>query len=520
MRSICTSIVATLVLAGTSLAATITVPDDYASIQAAIDASSDGDVIHVRAGIYTDVHDGFIVNTKGKAITLLAIDGAGSAVIDGSGQWRGCSFTNGETNDTVIDGFTIRNCNSGGPVVNGGAVWCDGGSPSILNCVITNNTGTGYGAGICCNTGGASPIISGCTITNNTGTGDWGCGAGLSAGGDGQAAISDCLISGNHASLTGGGLRLTGHWPPIVGCTITNNTSDHDGGGVHIDWGNKEFIDCIFDSNLASVDGGAVSINSGTSKFMNCQFTNNQAERGGGLYLDTEIGSATAILNGCTIAGNTAFTSGGGGIKADGQMISLIDCMITGNTALGSGGGLDCVGNRAWITGCHFANNTATGSKSYGGAIRLYTCAGSISNCTIEGNAATFWGGGISLYESSATIANCLIRNNSTDQVGGGIAVQNSSPLIVDCTISGNSAASYGGGLRTGNGDPALARNVFCANSPDDIGGPWTDIVDNIFAGECPVYVGACCTNGGCVQVLPEECNGYLGKWLGAGLQL
>jgi parallel beta-helix repeat protein len=196
-------------------------------------------------------------------------------------------------------------------------------------------------------------------------------------------------------------------------------------------------------------------------------------------------------------------------------MISLIDCVITGNTALGSGGGLDCVGNRAWITGCHFANNTATGSKSYGGAIRLYTCAGSISDCTIEGNAASFWGGGISLYESSATIANCLVRNNSTDQVGGGIAVQNSSPLIVDCTISGNSAASYGGGLRTDAGDPALARNVFCANSPDDIGGLWTDIVDNIFAEECPVYVGACCTNGGCVQVLPEECDSFLGKWLG-----
>ena len=516
MRYICTSIVATLMLAGTTWAATITVPDDYASIQAAIDASSDGDEIHVHAGIYTDVYDGFIVNTKGKAITLKAIDGAGSAVIDGSGQWRGCSFTNGEMNDTVIDGFTIRDCNSGGPVVDGGAIWCHGASPSILNCVITSNTGTGYGAGICCYLG-ASPIISGCTITNNTGTGDWGTGAGISAYSPGVAPIiSDCLISGNHTTQAGGGMRLGITLPPIRGCTITNNTSGHTGGGVHIDSGNQEFIDCIFDGNIATEDGGAVTIVWSTSKFMNCQFTNNQAGRGGGLYLDTEIGSATAILDGCTVAGNTALTSGGGGIKADGQMISLIDCMITGNTALGSGGGLDCVGNGASITNCHFANNTVTGSKSYGGAIRLYNSAGSISDCTIEGNAASFWGGGISLYESSATIANCLIRNNSTDQVGGGIAVQNSSPLIMDCTISGNSAASYGGGLRTANSDVALASNVFCANSPDDIGGDWTDIVDNIFAGECPVYVGACCTNGGCVQVLPEECDSYLGKWLGA----
>ena len=514
MRYLCTSIVATLVLAGTSLAATITVPDDYASIQAAIDASSDGDVIHVRAGIYTDVHDGFIVNTKGKAITLLAIDGAGSAVIDGSGQWRGCSFTNGETNDTVIDGFTIRNCNSGGPVVDGGAVWCHGGSPSILNCVITSNTGTGYGAGICCYEY-ASPIISGCTITNNMGAGEWVSGSGISAFGNAaQPTIINCFISGNVARV-GGGMRLGYQCPPIVGCTIANNTSDHDGGGVHIDSGNHVFIDCIFEGNIAADGGGAVSIVWEVSKFMNCHFTNNQAGSGGGLYLETEVGSATAILDGCTVAGNTALTSGGGGIKADGQMISLMDCVISGNTALGSGGGLDCVGNGASITNCHFANNTATGGKSYGGAIRLYNCAGSISDCTIEGNAATFWGGGISLYQSAATITNCGISGNSTDQVGGGIAVQLCNPLILGCTISGNSATSYGGGLRTSSGDPTLASNVFCANSPDDIGGDWTDIVDNIFADECPIYVGACCTNGGCVQVLPEECNGYLGKWLG-----
>lgn len=36
----------------TSLAATISVPADYTSIQAAIDAAQDGDVIEVQSGIY------------------------------------------------------------------------------------------------------------------------------------------------------------------------------------------------------------------------------------------------------------------------------------------------------------------------------------------------------------------------------------------------------------------------------------------------------------------------------------
>ena len=50
MRHICTSIVATLVLAGTTLAATINVPADYTTIQAAVDAASDGDEIIVAPG--------------------------------------------------------------------------------------------------------------------------------------------------------------------------------------------------------------------------------------------------------------------------------------------------------------------------------------------------------------------------------------------------------------------------------------------------------------------------------------
>ena len=56
MRYICTAVVATLVLAGTSFAATINVPDDHATIQGAINASSDGDVIAIAAGTPHSLH--------------------------------------------------------------------------------------------------------------------------------------------------------------------------------------------------------------------------------------------------------------------------------------------------------------------------------------------------------------------------------------------------------------------------------------------------------------------------------
>ena len=377
-------IVSVLVL-GTSVSADIIHvsfdgSEEFTSIQAAIDSSSDGDEIWVKAGLYTDAHDGFIVNTKGKAITLKSIDGDGAAVIDGGGQWRGCSFTSGETNATVLDGFTIRDCNAIGNAVNGGAIWCHGGSPSILNCIITGNVATGYGAGICCYENSA-PIISGCTITNNTGITEWGCGAGISAFGGGAApVISDCLISGNHATLSGGGMRVGFNLPPIRNCIISNNTSDRTGGAVNIDSGTLEFIDCVFDGNIATEDGGAVFIYSEASKFLNCQFTNNQAARGGGIHVANTPHGPGAILDGCTVSGNVALTSGGGGIRAEGKLISLADTVISDNTALGSGGGLDCLAETAAISGCVFSGNTVTGSKSYGGGMRLYFSALAVSH--------------------------------------------------------------------------------------------------------------------------------------------
>ena len=491
--------------------------EEFTSIQAAIDSSSDGDEIWVKAGLYTDAHDGFIVNTKGKAITLKSIDGDGAAVIDGGGQWRGCSFTSGETNATVLDGFTIRDCNAIGNAVNGGAIWCHGGSPSILNCIITGNVATGYGAGICCYENSA-PIISGCTITNNTGITEWGCGAGISAFGGGAApVISDCLISGNQSTLTGGGMRVGFDLPPIRNCIISNNWSDSSGGGVSIDSGTLEFIDCVFDGNIATEDGGAVFINSEASKFLNCQFTNNQAARGGGLYVANTPHEPGAILDGCTVSDNVALTSGGGGIMAYGKGISLLNSEFSGNTSLGSGGGLNSYAESAVVKSCVFSGNSVTGSKSYGGAVRLYFSGGIISDSTFEDNHASFWGGAILLSDSEATIANCIVRNNSADGVGGGIAAMGCSPYILGCTISGNMASSYGGGLRTAYGDASLAGNDFCANSPDDIGGVWVDLDGNQFTETCPVYEGACCTNGGCVLVLEDECSSFLGNWLGAG---
>ena len=82
-------------------AGTITVPDDYATIQGAINAASDGDTINVRAGTY---YENVIINKK---VSLVGED-RGTTIIDGSGNGNVVCMTSAA--DTAnISSFTLRN---------------------------------------------------------------------------------------------------------------------------------------------------------------------------------------------------------------------------------------------------------------------------------------------------------------------------------------------------------------------------------------------------------------------------
>jgi parallel beta-helix repeat protein len=67
-------------------------------------------------------------------------------------------------------------------------------------------------------------------IENNTAQKDGGgiyCWAGT------NVVVTNCIITGNMASLNGGGISFQSCTPVVSGCTITGNTSAGAGGGIH-----------------------------------------------------------------------------------------------------------------------------------------------------------------------------------------------------------------------------------------------------------------------------------------------
>ncbi|MCK4733338.1 MAG: hypothetical protein KAT65_12865 [Methanophagales archaeon] len=88
-----------LAFAGCASAKTITVPDDYSTIQGAVNAADPADTIYVRSGVYIE-HV-----TVGKSLTLTGEDKE-TTIIDGSGSGKVIHVT---ADNVDISEFTVQN---------------------------------------------------------------------------------------------------------------------------------------------------------------------------------------------------------------------------------------------------------------------------------------------------------------------------------------------------------------------------------------------------------------------------
>lgn len=320
--------------------ATIHVPGNFATIQAAINFAGHGDVIEVAPGRYSGPGN-WDIEFRGKAITVRSTDGPESTVIDCSDPGsatghRGFYFHGVEGRDSILSGFTIQSGRISGSQVPsswsspnpshpiGGGIYCEFSGPTIANCIVTDcRAEIGGGIGLV----GATPLITDCTITDCV------------AGGQGSAASGGL----------GGGIGLVEHCDAtIVNCTIENNRGFYDshGGGIYC-WESTAVVSgCRIAGNEAPgnlVGGGAYCGGARADvTFQNCVFSRNTALAGGGLFAEwsSSFGSSwerahVSVVN-CTLAQNElsgalAWPYPGGGIESSSAEIAVSNSIVWHN---------------------------------------------------------------------------------------------------------------------------------------------------------------------------------------------
>lgn len=425
------------------------------SIQACIDAASDGDTIVIPAGTYTESL------TLSKPVSLTGVNST-TTIIHAVANQRVITVTGATiSNSVVISGLTF----TGGSADNGGGVLInDTAQPLIQNVIITHNIASAAGGGIYAEQG--SPlVVNNAIVISNTAKSDGG-GAYIS----GQATMTNTQFISNSASGKGGGAAVS--TVDINGGRFEGNVSagGYGGGGLSalvFFMTGTEFI-----SNDAPYAGGGAQ--AGYAFLNGGRFENNVTQNGGGGGLS----AGQVYMTGTVFISNTSYY-GGGGLYASPFGAVIVGGRFENNHTIGAqhaeGGGLSAFvstsqGATVFITATQFLNNTATDS---GGGAYISGMAQLIGTQFI-GNSSDTSGGGL-FASDIITLTNTNFLNNIAQQSGGGLSANDAITLtnvqFISNTANSNGGGGGGGGVYSYNGSITLVRGQFESNVSHGYGG-------------------------------------------------
>ena len=226
---------------------------DFSTIQTAVSAAVDGDVIELADGVFSGPGNRN-VGYEGKAITVRSESRDPSLCIidceNPTGMSRAFLFVAGEGPLSVLEGVTIRN-GAGCDVSSmcwGGAILCMNTAPTIIGCVFRNNANDdieGFSSGgaiFSASESGVGATVIDCVFEDNrSNSGGALCGV--------FALVRGCTFLRNRAIGQSGGAAYFGAWARVENCTVWDNDSD-SGSGFAIGRETKvEMSNCIVTFN-------------------------------------------------------------------------------------------------------------------------------------------------------------------------------------------------------------------------------------------------------------------------------
>ena len=480
----------------------IWVPDDYGNIKAAVAAAQSGDTIIVRDGIYTGSQNRNIF-LSGKAITLKSQNGPENCILDGELMDLFFYFNSGESNSTVLQGFTMRNgmCGSCG----GGAIVIINTSPVITGCVFESNY-SNRGGGAVYVTYGGRPVFTDCQFFNNQAINGTNGGAMLLTPVETTSIISvtNCLFKGNSAD-EGGAIMLDGGYrtPLLImtNCTLTSNSAGAGPEFSSID-ANFLFRNCIIWNNL--IYPSVVSVNSSdiisysdvsmaSGSYTGTGNINQNPMFASGYYGLYYLSSASPCVNsGAENAGDVCFQSADGGVTCMMDLTTSLDGSLDQNltdmgfhyppthpvihrvpseystlqAAIDHAGDFDIV-----LAADDIYVGTGNKNLDFGGKRITVRSENGPENCIIDcqgsGRGIQFasWEDQYSVFEGFT------IRNGGSVDQGGAVFCQFSSPVISNCIFSYNSADDVGGAVYAEESGMIMTNVIFEHNSASDTGG-------------------------------------------------
>ncbi len=350
------------------------VPKEYPTIQSAVDAAVDGDIVLVFPGTYTQ-NGSHGIEIMGKEITVRSAAGSEYTTIDCELAGRGFYFCYSAGINTRLEGFTIRN----GYARYGGGIRCNNSSPSITNCIISGNEAETAGGGISC-------FRSSSIITN-------------------------CRISDNHATSSGGGFYCYDSSPTMTDCAITLNNTEYSGGGLYCKTSQISVNSCLILDNSAGYEGGGINCDESSIVVDHCTINGNEGSNGGGIYCSF---SPMSIIDDCVISGNETRGLGGGISLRYSDTASITNTFLFDNYSAKKGGGIYCRNSSATVSKCDLTGNAA---QRGGGIFCNSYSSSTIMNCTIIANSAGSNGGGFFSRRSNPIICNSILWGNTSGQV-------------------------------------------------------------------------------------------------------